>query len=58
MGGDEDRYQEWLNIRIAIDNLCMSLEGAVSHEKWTRTITEINNIRKRIEDLKVEKNRI
>ncbi len=53
VGGGEDRYQEWLNIRIAIDKLRGSLEGVVSHEKWISTITEINQIRKRVEDLKV-----
>jgi hypothetical protein len=48
-----NEYNAWLNIRIAIDKLCESLEGAVSHEKWISTITEINKIRKRVEDLKV-----
>ncbi len=46
-------YNEWLNIRIAIDKLCESLEGVVSHEKWISTIMEINQIRKRVEYLKV-----
>jgi hypothetical protein len=55
VGGDEDRYQEWLNIRFAINMLCGSLEGVVSHEKWISTITEINQIRKRVENLKVVK---
>jgi hypothetical protein len=53
VGGGEDRYQEWLNIRKEIGKLCKSLESVDSHEKWTRIVTEINQIRKRVEDLKV-----
>ncbi len=53
VGGGEDRYQEWLNIRKEIQKLCTSLEGVASHEKWTRIITEINQIRRRVEDFKV-----
>ncbi len=53
VGGGEARYQEWLNIRKEIQKLCKSLESVVSHEKWTRIVTEIGQIRKRVEDLKV-----
>ena len=53
VGGDEDRYQEWLNIRKEIGKLCKSLESVLSHGQWTRIVTEIGHIRKRVEDLKV-----
>ena len=53
VGGGEDRYQEWLNIRKEIQKLCTSLESVASHEKWMRIVTEIKKIRQRVEDLKV-----